>query len=270
MSGQSVQPVRLRSPRPSSDAALDIEQHGTQRTRGLASPLHAGLRPLADGDRPAAEPPSGLRRLGSALWGSESKLLRHSSITVFDPTGEHQHTLFLLAGAEALQDLKTSPLCSRPLNPTGKWWHAMAMLVCADGAPFLLGLPAAMARLGWAAGLTVLAVAFGCILLAATRLVRLHEHGGKRHNRYRELAQVVLGELQRGKGRAELGGCAGRPWWLRRPLSSLCPRPWIARRQTAGRRGGADIPACRQRGHLHHIPGLLLPASVAASGICRP
>ncbi|PSC77053.1 Lysine histidine transporter 1 [Micractinium conductrix] len=68
------------------------------------------------------------------------------------------------------------------------------MLVCADGAPFLLGLPAAMARLGWGGGLVVLLAGFLCIMHAATRLVILHEHGGKRHNRYRELAQAVLGE----------------------------------------------------------------------------
>ena len=68
------------------------------------------------------------------------------------------------------------------------------MLVCADGAPFLLGLPAAMTRLGWAGGLTVLALGFACILHAATRLVMLHEHGGRRHNRYLELGQAVLGE----------------------------------------------------------------------------
>lgn len=67
------------------------------------------------------------------------------------------------------------------------------MLVCADGAPFLLGLPAAMANLGWAGGLTVLLLGYLGIMHAATRLVRLHEHGGRRHNRYRELAQAVFG-----------------------------------------------------------------------------
>ena len=67
------------------------------------------------------------------------------------------------------------------------------MLVCSDGAPFLLGLPAAMASLGWAGGLTVLLVGFLCILHSATRLVSLHEFEGKRRNRYRELAQAVFG-----------------------------------------------------------------------------
>jgi hypothetical protein len=61
------------------------------------------------------------------------------------------------------------------------------MLVCADGAPFLLGLPAAMAKLGWAGGLAALLTGFLCILWAATRLVTLHEHEGRRHNRYTEV-----------------------------------------------------------------------------------
>ncbi|KAL4421336.1 hypothetical protein ABPG75_010627 [Micractinium tetrahymenae] len=123
-------------------------------------------RPAGDGSvvPPPPAPVGRLRRLGSALssaWGSDSSLLRHSSIT--------------------------------NVVPTARWHQAMFMLVCADGAPFLLGLPAAMARLGWAGGLAVLVAGFLCILHAATRLVMLHEHGGKRHNRYRELAQAVLG-----------------------------------------------------------------------------
>ena len=65
--------------------------------------------------------------------------------------------------------------------------------MCADGAPFLLSLPAAVAKLGWPGGLLVLSVGFGAILHSATCLVRLHEHQGRRHNRYRELAQAVFG-----------------------------------------------------------------------------
>lgn len=67
------------------------------------------------------------------------------------------------------------------------------MLVCADGAPFLLGLPAAMARLGWAGGLLVLLAGILCILHAATRVVMLHEHGGRRRRSLLELAQAVYG-----------------------------------------------------------------------------
>lgn len=72
------------------------------------------------------------------------------------------------------------------------------MLVCADGAPFLLGLPAALARLGWAGGLAVLLAGFLCILHAATRVVMLHEHGGHRRKSLRELAQSVYGGCRRG------------------------------------------------------------------------
>ena len=68
------------------------------------------------------------------------------------------------------------------------------MLVCANGAPFLLGLPAAMASLGWVGGLSVLCFGFVCIQFCATRLVSLHEHQGKRHRSYRDLARGVLGE----------------------------------------------------------------------------
>ena len=92
------------------------------------------------------------------------------------------------------------------------------MLVCADGAPFLLRLPAAMARLGWGGGLVVLLAGFLCIMHAATRLVILHEHGGKRHNRYRELAQAVLGGCWEG------GAGAGRVLLLLAPTPRSCRR----------------------------------------------
>lgn len=84
MSSALNPPLRLRSPRTSSDA-----EHGVERQP--QRPVQLAPLPEAGGDdqhAAAPEPPKGLRRLGSALWGSESKLLRHSSITVFEPTGE--------------------------------------------------------------------------------------------------------------------------------------------------------------------------------------
>eukprot|EP00887_Chlorella_sp_A99_P002263 scaffold10.g2263.t1 len=76
----------------------------------------------------------------------------------------------------------------------GRWYHAWLMLVCADGAPFLLGLPGAMARLGWAGGLVALLGGFACILHSATRLVMLHELNGKRHTHLAELTREVFGK----------------------------------------------------------------------------
>lgn len=132
------------------------------------------------------------------------------------------------------------------------------MLVCADGAPFLLGLPSAMARLGWVGGITVLVVAFACILHSATRLVRLHEHGGKRHNRYRELAQAVLGEHGRGVGGEQ--GDSVSTHSITSGKASLCLP--AACRQAAGQRGGADLS---DGGELR---GAALPAAPAASACC--
>ena len=53
----------------------------------------------------------------------------------------------------------------------------------------------------------LIVVGFACILHATTRLVKLYEHGGKQHDRYRELAQAVFGAC----------GCL--------PLPSAAPRP---------------------------------------------
>lgn len=70
---------------------MDVEHQPSRQ--GAASPLGLQQGPtpgVAAADaRAAAEPapPKGLRSLGSKLWGSGSSLLRHSSITVFEPTG---------------------------------------------------------------------------------------------------------------------------------------------------------------------------------------
>ncbi|KAL4424863.1 hypothetical protein ABPG77_011113 [Micractinium sp. CCAP 211/92] len=119
----------------------------------------------------------------------------------------------------------------------------MFMLVCADGAPFLLGLPAAMARLGWAGGSAVLLAGFLCILHAATHIVMLHEHGGKRHNRYRELAQAVFGSkvgawaLLPFQFTVNIGTCVVYQVVSGQALQSIC----LAARGAGG--GGGDDPS---------------------------
>ena len=197
-----------------------------QHRAHAAAALGMEERPPNEGGAPPPAPLGRLRRLGSALssaWGSDSSLLRHSSITNVVPTGiwqaggaqciwqtnNSQVYLLRLSEVQGAAHLLCLIACMAPTNrqlplsvPTrfaARWYEAMFMLVCADGAPFLLGLPAAMTRLGWPGGLAVLLAGFLCILHAATRIVMLHEHGGKRHNRYRELAQAVLGGcLERG------------------------------------------------------------------------
>lgn len=87
--------LRLRSPI-RSGGSLDVELQ-LSKAGGAASPTGRQQQgPPSDAAAASADahyagepvPPKGLRRLGSKLWGSESSLLRHSSITVFEPTGE--------------------------------------------------------------------------------------------------------------------------------------------------------------------------------------
>lgn len=112
----------------------------------------------------AAPPPAACRpaRGVRSLTRSDSPLLRHARI--------------------------------QKLEPTDKWHAAFFHLVCANGAPFLLGMPAAFAALGWGGGMAVVVIGFAASLHAALRLVGLHEHGGQRRHRYQDLAQAVLGE----------------------------------------------------------------------------
>ena len=56
-----------------------------------------------------------------------------------------------------------------------------------------LGLPYAVSLLGWEGGLIAL-VAGGCVTLFTSLLIAgLLEFGGKRHIRYRDLAQAIFG-----------------------------------------------------------------------------
>lgn len=56
-----------------------------------------------------------------------------------------------------------------------------------------LGLPYAVSLLGWPGGLISL-VAGGCVTLFTSLLIAgLLEFGGKRHIRYRDLAQAIFG-----------------------------------------------------------------------------
>lgn len=52
-----------------------------------------------------------------------------------------------------------------------------------------------MVPLGWVAGTTGLVLAAAISLYANALLARLHEVGGKRHIRYRDLAGHIYGEL---------------------------------------------------------------------------
>ncbi|KAK2076912.1 hypothetical protein QBZ16_005140 [Prototheca wickerhamii] len=73
------------------------------------------------------------------------------------------------------------------------WFQGCYYLVATVGAPFLLSLPASFACLGWAGGTVTVLVAYLATLWCATRMAHLHEHGGVRHTRYRDLGVAVFG-----------------------------------------------------------------------------
>ena len=57
--------------------------------------------------------------------------------------------------------------------------------------PTLLGLPYALALLGWPAGITVLVVAYLTTLWTTTLVSDMVEFNGVRYIRYRDLAEVI-------------------------------------------------------------------------------
>lgn len=92
----------------------------------------------------------------------------------------------------------------RGLNGTGKvplsvgfakgsWLQVgYNLCTCVSGAP-LLGLPFAMALLGWAAGTLALMLGFFVTLWTSRIVASFHEHKGHRHIRYRDLAAIAMG-----------------------------------------------------------------------------
>ncbi|KAL6778815.1 Lysine histidine transporter 1 [Auxenochlorella protothecoides] len=113
---------------------------------------------------PLAPRPGTLSRLHKSLstFSSSTSLLPHSSSCTFQ-------------------------------EPTGTWFQGCYYLVATVGAPFTLSLPNAFARLGWAGGTTTVLVAYLATLWCATRMAHLHEFGGVRRTRYRDLGVAVLG-----------------------------------------------------------------------------
>lgn len=77
----------------------------------------------------------------------------------------------------------------------GTWKRGTWLLATSTAQPTLLGLPFAMAALGWAGGLVVLLVSAVATIYCNLLLAKLHEHGGKRNGLYRTLAKQIMGEV---------------------------------------------------------------------------
>ncbi|XP_021759328.1 lysine histidine transporter 1-like [Chenopodium quinoa] len=77
----------------------------------------------------------------------------------------------------------------------GKWWYAATHNVTSMVGAGILGLPYAMAQLGWGAGVTILVMSWVVTLYTLWQMVEMHEMiPGKRFDRYHELGQYAFGD----------------------------------------------------------------------------
>ncbi|XP_071734960.1 lysine histidine transporter 1-like [Rutidosis leptorrhynchoides] len=76
-----------------------------------------------------------------------------------------------------------------------KWWYSAFHNVTAMVGAGVLGLPQAMAQLGWGPGMAVLFISWVVTLYTLWQMVEMHEMvPGKRFDRYHELGQHAFGE----------------------------------------------------------------------------
>lgn len=76
------------------------------------------------------------------------------------------------------------------------WYQVGFVLTTGVNSAYVLGYAGSiMVHLGWIAGTTGLLLAAAISLYANALLARLHEVGGKRHIRYRDLAGYIYGNF---------------------------------------------------------------------------
>ncbi|KAK9806840.1 hypothetical protein WJX72_004583 [[Myrmecia] bisecta] len=74
-----------------------------------------------------------------------------------------------------------------------KWWYSAFHNVTAMVGAGVLGLPYAMAYLGWGPGVFLMLLSWVVTLYTLWQLCAMHEWKGKRFNRYHELGQYAFG-----------------------------------------------------------------------------
>ncbi|KAK4835085.1 hypothetical protein QYF36_005030 [Acer negundo] len=76
-----------------------------------------------------------------------------------------------------------------------KWWYSASHNVTAMVGAGVLGLPYAMAQLGWGPGVAILVLSWVITLYTLWQMVEMHEMvPGRRFDRYHELGQYAFGE----------------------------------------------------------------------------
>lgn len=99
--------------------------------------------------------------------------------------------LILRWGLSFQYHLSANLLCS---FSTDSWFQVGFVLTTGINSAYVLGYSGTiMVPLGWIAGVVGLVAATAISLYANTLIAKLHEFGGKRHIRYRDLAGFVYG-----------------------------------------------------------------------------
>ena len=79
-------------------------------------------------------------------------------------------------------------------NGTDSWFQVAFVLTTGINSAYVLGYSGTvMVPLGWVGGVVGLLLATVISLYANTLVAKLHEFGGKRHIRYRDLAGFIYG-----------------------------------------------------------------------------
>lgn len=78
---------------------------------------------------------------------------------------------------------------------TDSWFQVAFVLTTGINSAYVLGYSGTiMVPLGWIGGVVGLILATAISLYANTLIAKLHEFGGKRHIRYRDLAGFIYGK----------------------------------------------------------------------------
>eukprot|EP00879_Flechtneria_rotunda_P033716 GHRR01037421.1.p1 GENE.GHRR01037421.1~~GHRR01037421.1.p1 ORF type:complete len:104 (-),score=9.64 GHRR01037421.1:72-383(-) len=100
----------------------------------------------------------------------------------------------LMCAAFSLGDLSTNLPCCFLLS--GNWYHAGYHLATTIATPAAYApLPWAFAMLTWPGGLIAFLIGVAVTWYNSILLASLHEYGGVRHTRYKDLAGAILGKL---------------------------------------------------------------------------
>jgi hypothetical protein len=149
----------------------------------------------------------------------------------------------------------------------GTWWHAGFHLTTAIVGPTVLTLPYALRGMGWALGLTALAVMAAVTFYEYSLMSRVLDHceaRGRRHIRFRELAADVLGTCPCHRGNQSQRNETNHREWSQRararasmPCAPLPALPFACTPFTT-----LSATDCTSASAVLPVPSLLLPPTI--------